>query len=484
MTIFKIRPFRLSLALSVLVLAVSLSLMRGAAQLPLNWAPNIFYAPGKLVTYGGVTYKCLQSHTSQAGWEPATTPALWQGQANPQSSAWGPNIFYAVGRLVTHNGRTYRCLQAHTSQPAWNPAAAPTLWRRVSTAPPAPTPTPGPTPNPTPTPAPTPTPMPMPTPTPDPNPTPGPNPGDNFPNNFFAPYVDMLLWPTFQLTQTAQSVGTKYYSLAFITSGGGCQAAWGGIIPISDNFLIDDIRNLRAIGGNVIISFGGANGVELGQDCGSVGSLQAQYQAVIDRYNLTRVDFDIEGAAAAQPASIDRRNKAIAGLQARARAQGRTLVVSYTLPTLPTGLPHDGLNILRDAVSNGVVVARVNIMAMDYGGAVANPNRMGQNAIDAANSLLAQMRSIFPGKTDSQLRAMTGITPMIGLNDVHPEVFTLNDAQLLYNFAWNNGIGLLSMWSMGRDKSCPGGGTFVAPDCSGIAQQSGAFANFFKNFTR
>src|SRR5688500_3295130 len=42
------------------------------------WQPNVAYAVNALVTYGGSTYKCLQAHTSQVGWEPPHTPALWQ----------------------------------------------------------------------------------------------------------------------------------------------------------------------------------------------------------------------------------------------------------------------------------------------------------------------------------------------------------------------------------------------------------------------
>ncbi|WP_369698856.1 carbohydrate-binding protein [Paenibacillus pedocola] len=29
-------------------------------------------------TSNGASYTCLQAHTSLAGWEPATTPALWK----------------------------------------------------------------------------------------------------------------------------------------------------------------------------------------------------------------------------------------------------------------------------------------------------------------------------------------------------------------------------------------------------------------------
>src|SRR5688572_31766752 len=43
--------------------------------------------------------------------------------------AWDGNFHpYAVNDLVTYNGRDYRCQQAHTSQPDWNPAAVPALW--------------------------------------------------------------------------------------------------------------------------------------------------------------------------------------------------------------------------------------------------------------------------------------------------------------------------------------------------------------------
>jgi len=42
------------------------------------WAPNTAYKVGDLVTFNGITYKCIQAHTSQVGWEPPNVPALWQ----------------------------------------------------------------------------------------------------------------------------------------------------------------------------------------------------------------------------------------------------------------------------------------------------------------------------------------------------------------------------------------------------------------------
>ena len=147
---------------------------------------------------------------------------------------------------------------------------------------------------------------------------------------------------------------------------------------------------------------------------------------------------------------------------------------------MPNGLGQASINFVQNAVANGVDITTVNIMAMDYG-AVANPNQMGQNAIDATNAAVAQLAVVYPNRTLAQRRAMMGITPMIGLNDVAPEVFTLSDASQVLNFAQANNIGRLAMWSMTRDKSCPGTPT-VSPVCSGIVQQPLAFSNVFKQF--
>jgi hypothetical protein len=43
-----------------------------------TWAPDVQYAVGAQVTYGGVGYRCRQAHRSLVTWEPPNTPALWQ----------------------------------------------------------------------------------------------------------------------------------------------------------------------------------------------------------------------------------------------------------------------------------------------------------------------------------------------------------------------------------------------------------------------
>lgn len=43
-----------------------------------EWQAGVAYATNDEVTYQGTSYKCLQGHTSQVGWEPPNVPALWQ----------------------------------------------------------------------------------------------------------------------------------------------------------------------------------------------------------------------------------------------------------------------------------------------------------------------------------------------------------------------------------------------------------------------
>jgi Glycosyl hydrolases family 18 len=303
-----------------------------------------------------------------------------------------------------------------------------------------------------------------------------------FPAHLIAPYIDMLQYPTPLLSGLAAATGQKYFSMAFIVASNGCQANWGGFYTMAQNFEVNDVPALRAQGGDAIVSFGGADGTELALACSTVSTLQAQYQAVVDKYNLTRVDFDVEGFALGNITSIDRRNKAIAALQTAAASAGKTLVVQYTLPVLPTGLTSEGLGLLQNAVTNGVHIGMVNVMTMDYG-SYYDPSQMGTYAVQAMNATISQVAALYgAAETDARVRAMIGVTPEIGLNDVTPEVFTLGDASTVLSAAQSSGIGMLTFWSTGRDQECPGAPE-VSGTCSGIIQSPGAFTKIFKLFT-
>lgn len=52
-------------------------------------------------------------------------------------SRWHPWLPYEAGDIVNHNGILYRCLQAHTSEDAWSPPQAPSLWAKLLISDPA-----------------------------------------------------------------------------------------------------------------------------------------------------------------------------------------------------------------------------------------------------------------------------------------------------------------------------------------------------------
>lgn len=298
-----------------------------------------------------------------------------------------------------------------------------------------------------------------------------PAPVQAAPERLFAPYF--ATWLPDDLSQIAQASGIRYFTLAFVTSSAStCSPIWSNRVAVhAETNIPAEIAALRKQGGDVVVSFGGAQGHELGRVCKDPDSLRAAYQAVIDQYNLRMVDFDIETAAVRDPVSVDRRNLALAALEKANPA----LKISFTLEVMPSGLTEESLNLLKNAMQHNVRIDTVNILAMDYG-PPADPNLMGQNAIDAAAHTLEQMQNIH---LDSKL----GVTPMLGKNDVSPEVFSQTDAQTLFQFAQNNShIRLLSMWSVGRDRPCPAGAKVVAGACGGIEQKPYDFAHIFRKF--
>jgi chitinase len=259
----------------------------------------------------------------------------------------------------------------------------------------------------------------------------------NFPARFSAPYVET--WNDNNLASLASSTGHAFYTLAFVINGSGtCNPTWNGDTTLTGNSYGSYIDALRKLGGDVIVSFGGADGTELGRSCTSVASLQVAYQKVITQFHLTWIDLDIESGAESDTASVDLRNKALHNLQ----QANPSLRISYTLGVDRTGLPSAQLGVLKNAKTNGARVDVVNIMAMDYGPCYSD---MGQAAIDAATATQGQLSS-------NGLGAAVGITPMIGTNDVACENFTTSNAKQLVTWAQGaSNVRTLGFWAIGAD---------------------------------
>jgi hypothetical protein len=98
------------------------------------WAAGQSVVIGTLRSYDGSTWRCIQAHTTQDGWQPPNVPALWTMVPLPGASAWTQPVTYSLPSQCTYSGRLYNLLQAHTSQAAWNPPAVPALWADIGPA--------------------------------------------------------------------------------------------------------------------------------------------------------------------------------------------------------------------------------------------------------------------------------------------------------------------------------------------------------------
>ncbi len=282
-----------------------------------------------------------------------------------------------------------------------------------------------------------------------------------------APYVDMSNSQEGLLDTAITGHHLKAYTAAFVL-GEGCTQVWGDTLPIgADSFTDPLIAKAKSEGASVIVSSGGAGGEPLAWTCSTQSSIEAGYNAIINDYGVTQLDFDVEGAAIADTAAATRQMQAMKDL----KASHPGLQFSMTLPVLTSGLTGDGVNILKAAKTAGIKIDVVNLMTMDF--YAGTGTEMGQGSVAAAQATLAQMQSV----DSSYTYANVGITPMIGKND-DGSTFTLADAQTVESFAAQNGVGRLAFWSVDRDQPC-GGSANSLSTCSEISQSSLAFTDKF-----
>lgn len=77
-----------------------------------DWKPDMDYAVGVRLRYGGKLYRVEQAHRSQAGWTPDIVPALYTevpepGQILPWKQPTGAQDAYRVGAKVSHKGKIW-----------------------------------------------------------------------------------------------------------------------------------------------------------------------------------------------------------------------------------------------------------------------------------------------------------------------------------------------------------------------------------------
>jgi len=320
-----------------------------------------------------------------------------------------------------------------------------------------------------------------------------------WPARVFAPYMYIGADDDFKLTDCDDACGLKHYTLAFIIAlqeGRGKEAkylkepSWDGRFPIDENLYRYQIEAIRKRGGDVIISFGGEAGKEMANVIDDPAALEAAYQKIIDRYKFTWLDFDVEGSNLDKgKADSERRNTALAGLQKK----NPGLMISYTLPVDPDGISDTSRAILADAKAKGVRVHSANLMVMFFGKKFINKGKSeGELGIDSATAACAQIQKIDPA-------IQIGLCPCIGWNGSSNEVFGIEDAKTLKEFAdetpW---VCSLHYWSINDDAGRPRRRRRVINTTNTVGvvssttnsvmvpseHQAWEFANIFKSFTK
>ncbi len=253
--------------------------------------------------------------------------------------------------------------------------------------------------------------------------------------------------------------GIKALTLAFATGECGNER-WGDMDV--QTVIHTSIRAFQRSRIAYVISTGGAQGVFT---CTSEQGM-TEFIAHYNTGYLLGFDFDIE---ATQTETM------IASLVEQvhiAMQRHPYLRFSFTLATLSsTAQGKASLNQHGDMVMNAIAKAGlknyfINLMVMNYGDAKPDNCVVESDRCNMAASAIRVVQN-FSQKYDVPLQRIE-VTPMIGVNDVIANVFTLKDARSLARFVNSDGLGGLHYWSLNRDQPCANNLIAVSPTCSSI----------------
>ena len=93
-----------------------------------EWAAGVDYATGYKVQHGGRLFRCLQTHTSQVGWEPENASSTWAYiDETHDGTKYDPipysgNMTLQNGKYYMQGGVLYKCTR-DTGNPVYNALA-------------------------------------------------------------------------------------------------------------------------------------------------------------------------------------------------------------------------------------------------------------------------------------------------------------------------------------------------------------------------
>ncbi|MFI7638264.1 carbohydrate-binding protein [Nonomuraea sp. NPDC049400] len=434
-------------------------------QMAAAWAPWTSYAIGTVVTYNGVDYVCIQAHTSQPGWEPPNVPALWKvgsGGGNPgapgqpgtvTTSVTSSSISLSWGASSgTVTG--YRVYEGSTQRAQVTGTSATVSGLGTCTTH---------------------------TYTVKAYNSAGESAGRDATATTSgctgggtkmpgAPYLYMGWGNPPNPGTVMDATGVKSFTMAFILSSGGCTPAWDGNRPLTGGADQQAINTIKSKGGSVQISFGGWSGNKLGPNCATPQAFAGAVQQVINAVGPAVVDFDIENTDEFENYTVQ--DRILNGLKI-VKQNNPNVKVVVTFGTSRTGPTAPGVRLINQAKALGVPIDNYTIMPFDFGG-----SNMYQDTVNASEGLKNALKSAF-GWTDAQAYARMGISGMNGLSD-QQELTSPSTWTQIRDWAKARGLTRLAYWAVNRDRPCPGGG--VVSHCSGISQADWEFTRITAGF--
>ena len=250
---------------------------------------------------------------------------------------------------------------------------------------------------------------------------------------------------------TAMPKGLSTLTWAFAT-GTCAHETWSGVSAAA--FASANVQSFVGAGKKYIVSTGGAGNSFF---CAS----NADFLTFINTYysaNMLGVDFDIENGQTQNDVNN------LVAVAAAAQTTYPNLRFSFTIGFYGG---QEAFAARWDTLGNWIMAAintyglknyMFNLMTMDYAATgtatsyvcTLQPGTslcdMGQSAVVAAQNLHISL-----GVPYNHIE----LTPLIGGNDDHDEIFTLADASTISSFALANGIAGIHFWAFSRDNDCP-----------------------------
>lgn len=260
--------------------------------------------------------------------------------------------------------------------------------------------------------------------------------------------------------EVMKATGVRAFTLSFILAGRGCDdPAWDGERPLAGADA-DKIRDIRAAGGDVVVSMGGSDQGprKLGVVCPDAHSLANAYQKVIDAYQLKAIDVDLEKSEFKTPTAQDRELVALKILKRR-NPLLRTIIV---FPTNRSGPSDDGKRLIRRARDLDARIDVFTVMPFEFDG-----SDMTRDTISAADGLASMIASTF-GVRLEEAYYMAGISSK---NGGRWETVRLTDFNNILAYANAHRLGRFTFWAVNRDR--PGDPRHDA--ASGISQRDWDF---------